>query len=210
VRAVPEGARRAGAEPLTGALEAARVAALVGAAALMGTALAPAPTAAQSLAVELRVGGAVGNYSETDAGLEWVPGASFGGTVAVGVAPAVSAYAGFTRSSFGCEEGFCTGRDVTLTSQGVVVGARWQPGIPWARAGFAWQTLDVESDGGDESVDGGPGFELGAGAAIPVAGIQVTPGLLYRRHGTSSEVEEGFAAALLLEVGLRVPLGGGR
>lgn len=168
---------------------------------------APARSAAQDLRVELRAGAAVGNYSETDAGLEIVPGPTFGALVELWPTETLAAYLGVSRASFGCEEALCTGQEVSLTSQGMAVGGRWSPGLPWVRAGIALHTLDIRATKMDDSSDPGLGFDLAAGLDIPVWGaLRVRPGLTYLRHATSTDQGDGHVGLFALEIGGSVEL----
>ncbi len=188
----------------------ARVAAGVAAALLTG--LTALPASAQQVLVEVRAGAAVGRYTETGAGLELLPRPSFGATVQVRALETLSGYATFTRSSFGCEESLCTDRDVALTSQGLLVGGRWEPVPswsvrPWVRAGVGVLTLDVDAEGGSETTDPGPGFEAGAGLEFQVGErFRIRPGLFYLRHTTSTDAGDGHAAVMAFHVGLAVPV----
>lgn len=167
----------------------------------------PSVSVGQVLRVELRAGAAVGNYSETDAGLDIVPGPTFGGSLELWPTETLAAYVGLNRSSFGCEEALCTGRDVSLTSQGVVVGGRWSPGLPWVRAGLALQTLDIMATNEDDSSDPGLGVELAAGLDIPVwDALRIRPGLTYLRHATSTDRGDGHVGLFALEIGGSVVL----
>lgn len=164
-------------------------------------------TAAQTVAVELRAGAAVGNYSETAAGLEWAPGPSLGLEAQLALTPVVDVYAGFTRSSFGCEAGFCTEQAATLTAQGVTAGARWAGGLPWIRAGLAWQSLDLDAVAGSGSGDAGLGFDLGAGIEVGLGRtFLIRPGLTYRRVGTTLDADDGHVATFALEIGVAASL----
>lgn len=175
------------------------VGALLAAALLVGA----APVSAQRFAVELRAGAAVGNYTATQAGLDLLPAPAFGATVEARLTPSVAAYAGITRSSFGCEEGFCVNRDVVLTSQGAVLGVRWAPGLLWARAGLAVQSLSVASIAPDETSDLGIGWDLGAGVEVPVGrAFRIRPGITYLRHGAATSDGDGHVALLALELGV--------
>lgn len=177
--------------------------ALFSAAALSLLAGEAGEAAAQAVTVELMGGGAVGNYTDTDAGLDLVPGPAFGVLLEVEPAPSLAAYAGFTRSSFGCEEGFCSGRDVRMTSQGVVLGARWSPGLPWVRAGLALQGLTVRGEGADERFDPGLGFELAGGLEFPIwERFHVRPGITWLRHDASTDLGTGHVSLLALQVGV--------
>lgn len=160
---------------------------------------------AQNVSVELRGGAAIGNYSESGAGLEWAPEPSFAAEAQLGVRPDLSLYGGFTRSTFGCDEGFCTGLDATLTAQGITVGGRWTPGLPWVRAGLAWQSLDLDATSGGASGGMGFGFDVGAGVDLGLGRLfRLRPGLSYRRVGSSLDGEDGHFALLALELGVAV------
>ena len=167
------------------------------------------PAAAQALTAELRAGGAVGNYSESGAGLELVPGPSFGAQVELEVVEDVSAYAAFNRSTFGCEEGFCTDLDVSMTSQGFTLGARWSPWLAWVRAGLALEGLDVETEGeGTTSSDPGLGLDLGAGLSLDLGRrMELRPGVAYRRHAASDATGDGHVAVVTGELGFAVRFG---
>lgn len=190
----------------------ARVAAAVLAAAAVGpvagvlpaAGIGPAPAAAQELVVELRGGAAVGSYTGTGAGLDPLPEAAFGGTIEYWPAPWGAAYVSFTRASFGCEDGFCTDRDVTLTSQGLVVGGRWARGALWARGGLALHGLRIQARDVDVRLDQAPGLELGAGLELPLGGALLRPGLTYLRHGAEDAGVAGHAAVLAAQLGVAV------
>ena len=161
--------------------------------------------AAQDVSLELRGGAAIGNYSESGAGLEWEPGPSFAAEAQLEVRPRLAVYAGFARSSFGCEEGFCTDRDATFTAQGITAGARWTSGLPWVRAGLAWQALELDATGGGGSGDMALGFDLGAGVDFSLGrGVRARPGISYRRVGSSLDDEDGHFTLLTLELGAAV------
>lgn len=177
-----------------------------------GLAALAAPAGAQRLTVQVNAGASVGNYSFTDAGLELVPGPSFGALAALEIIEGVSVYAGYTRSDFGCEDGFCIDRDVSLTSQGPVMGALLSAGPAWARAGLGLQWLEIRSTGNEtSSSDPGAGFDLGVGVEFPVGGrLLIRPGLAYRRHGASTDGSDEHAAILAAEIGVAMPIGSDR
>lgn len=177
-----------------------------------GLSVLAAPAESQRITVQVNAGASVGNYSFTDAGLELVPGPSFGALAALDVTERVSVYAGYTRSDFGCEEGFCIDQDVSMTSQGPVVGALLSAGPAWARAGLGLQWLEIRSTGAaTSSSDPGAGFDLGAGVEFPVGGrLLVRPGLAYRRHGASTDGSDEHAAVLAAEIGVAMRVGADR
>lgn len=169
-------------------------------AALALAGLVSAPVAGQRLALEVKGGGAVGNYTAARSGLDVLPGPVFGAALEVWATPSVAGYVGFTRSSFGCEEGFCINRDVSYTTQGLTVGARWSPGLPWARAGLVFQGLDIEAREGGGTSGPALGIELAGGAEITVGDrVGLRPGLAYVRHGASTDLGDGHVAMLALE-----------
>lgn len=173
-------------------------------------ALTPAAAGAQLLKIELKAGAAVGNYTDTGAGLDMVPQPSFGALLELWPTATLAGYLGFNRTSFGCEEGFCIDRDVSLTSQGLVAGARWSPRLPlgpWVRGGLAVQSLAVDATGAEESFDPGLGFEVATGIDFSVGGtFRIRPGVTYMRHDASTSLGEGHVALLALEIGAAVEL----
>lgn len=170
--------------------------------------LIPGAVAAQQVEMELRAGTAVGTYTETGAGLELVPGPSFGAVLEVWPRETLAAYLGFTRSSFGCEEGFCEPETVALTSQGLVLGGRWSSGLPWLRAGLVVQALTVDATEHRERYGAGAGFEVGAGIDWPVGErFSIRPGVTFRRHQSSTGHEDHRVALLALELGGTLELG---
>ena len=177
-----------------------------------GLCAVPAGVGAQGLGdrlgLELRGGVAVGNYTDSDAGLDLAPRPSFGATVEVVATESLAGYLAFDRSSFGCTEGICTNRDLTFTSQGFAAGVRWSSGLPWVRAGALYHTLDVRGAGAGESPDAGVGFEVAAGVDLPLwQAARIRPGVVYRRHQAGSDGVEAHVALLAVEVGVAVRLG---
>lgn len=173
------------------------------AAGLAAALLAAAPASGQRFGVELGAGGAIGNYTETDAGLDIVPGPAFSATVDVRLTGLWSAYAGINRTGFGCTEALCAGREVSLVSQGARAGVRVTRDVLWARGGLVVQSLRITTDAVTETSDPGLGVELGAGAAIPVGrGFRIRPGLTYMRHAAPTADADGHTALLVLEVGV--------
>lgn len=161
-----------------------------------------APVSGQ-VAVEVRVGGAVGNHAPAAAGLEMHPGLSLAGSLEYTPRPYGSVYATFSRASFGCEEGFCDGAPATITTQGFGAGVRahpWPAPLPWFRAGALFYGSTVSTSSGEESTGFAPGVELGAGTTIPFAGrFGLLPGI-YLRSQPGAERTTLVGA----EVGLRV------
>lgn len=152
------------------------------AATLLAIGLAPAAPAAAQVSVEGRVGGAVGNHVPAAAGLETLPGLSLTGLVEYAPVSSASIYAGYSRASFGCEEGFCTDDEVTITTQGFGAGVRVHHGrLPWLRAGALFYDSAISTSGGDHQNDAILGFEVGAGYDIPVyPRLAIVPGIYFR------------------------------
>lgn len=170
---------------------------------LLAVGVVAAPASAQGVTVELRAGAAVGNYTETDAGLDIVPAPSFAAVAELRLTESVAGYAGLTRSAFGCEEALCANRDMSLASQGLVVGARYAPGVLWARAGLVAQVLRISSDVRTETRDPGIGWDVGGGLDVPVGrGFRVRPGITYLRHGVPTADGDEHVALLAVEVGV--------
>ena len=171
------------------------------------------PAAAQrGVAVEVRGGAGVGNHAAAASDFRSAPGPSFGATVAYAPLRAVEVYAGYSRTAFGCEGGFCAGRGMTFTSHGVDAGVRVALPVaasPWLRAGIVSHTLDYASsaDGVDPSrgeAASGVGFELGGGVEVRLGRmLAVTPGVRYVRYGAA---DDDGVAMLVGDVGLRIRL----
>ena len=174
--------------------------------------LAASPAAAQrGLAVEIRGGASAGNFAEAATDFQFAPRASFGATVSYAPLERVAVYAGYSRSSFGCDMGFCSGRDITFTSQGVDAGVRVSLPVPvagpWLRAGIVSHSLDYEGTPiGAQAADGeagsGLGFEAGGGLELRLGRrLAVTPGVRYVRYGSGGD--DGVAM-VVGDVGLRI------
>jgi opacity protein-like surface antigen len=176
--------------------------------ALAAAAAMAVPAAAQrGIAVEVRGGAAAGNFAEAATDFEVVPAPSFGATVSYAATRRVAVYAGYSRSSFGCESGFCAGNEVTFTSQGFDAGVRLSFPVaagPWARLGVVSHSLDADGGTADGEAASGVGFELGGGVELPLGRrLSVTPGVRYVRYGAANE--DGVAM-LVGDVGLMIRL----
>ena len=168
--------------------------------------VAAAPAAAQrGIAVEVRGGAGVGNYAEAGTEFELVPQPSFGVAASYAVRPAVEVYAGYSRTEFGCESGFCAGRGMTFTSSGVDAGVRVSLPVaasPWVRLGVVSHTLDFAASSGEPrsgESESGVGFEAGAGVEMRLGSrFSATPGVRYVRYGDDA------VAMLVGDVGMRI------
>lgn len=180
--------------------------------ALAAAALLAAPAQAQrGLAVEVRGGASAGNYAGAASDFELAPMPSFGAALSYGVTERIGVYAGFSRSSFGCDTGFCVGRGMRFTSQGVDAGVELGLPVaasPWIRAGIVSHSLQYHADaaGGSETRDGeegsGVGFSAAGGVELPLGRrLSVTPGIRYVRYGAAND--DGVAV-LVGDVGLKI------
>src|SRR5680860_806441 len=166
-------------------------------------ALAINPAAAQ-FSVELRGGATIGNHLPAAAGLETIPGPSLAAAAEYMASSFVSAYAAFSRSSFGCEGGFCTADKATVTTTGYGAGIRVHAArFPWVRAGGIMYDASVEMDGETGTVDSAFGYELATGFTVPVTrALRILPGLFFR-------TQPGDERTTLVgaEIGLQVSFG---
>ncbi|HEX8432637.1 MAG TPA: outer membrane beta-barrel protein, partial [Longimicrobium sp.] len=139
--------------------------------------LAAAPRAHAQIAVEVRGGAAIGAYQATTAGLQTVPGPAFGATLGYSVRPNLELFAGYSRATFGCNEGFCDTVEPTFTAAGAEAGARVElPARIWVRGALALQSLGVDSDASDATSDASIGVKVGAGLGFPLGRrVSVTP-----------------------------------
>ena len=178
-----------------------------------------------SLEVELRGGGSAGKLSSTASGMEFDPGLALAGAVMVPVTEFLAGYIGYSRVSFGCSEGFCSGADVELGSHGASAGveARWRSLrvfggglLHEGRSTWRWYT-GTPDDGparGSSRSGWGLGLEAGAGIRVPVRdGFSVAPGFRYSRFRASfpdSPREPGadgdVMSHLTVEMGVRFAL----
>ena len=170
-------------------------------------ALAAASTAgdlAAQLSVEFRGGAAIGNHAPAAAGLETLPGPSVSASADFQFAYGLGVYALATYGSFQCEEGFCTGQTLTITSTGFGGGIRLQPHrLVWARAGALHHGADVETPGGILSVDPTLGYDLGAGLTVPLGDrVHLVTAVSYRSHPDASD----RTSVLSGEAGIRIRL----
>lgn len=188
-------------------------------AALLLVAVAPAPAAGQLPAwlsqagVEVRAGASIGSHSASAAALDIVPKPSFDVVLKSEVIPTLSAFGGYYRTVFGCEEGYCTKRDLSVVGNHLAVGADWMPDAgqfvfrPWVRAGFLFGTTEAGTEGEPPSV--GIGGDLGVGIEVALGRLLVRPGASYRYLTANTESSTADAVALSFHVGFGMQLGGG-
>jgi hypothetical protein len=170
----------------------------------LGAALVPGPAVGQTRA-ELRAGYTVGSHSGTAAGLDMAPALSFEALVVRPITPLLSVYGGFARTTFGCEEGFCLDRDLTVTGNHGVVGAEARKAWAWLRLGLLLGKTEVGSEG--EPPDLGPGIHVGAGITLGSGRLSFRPGVSYRWMGASTSSGSDHAVALAGELGVGILLG---
>ena len=162
---------------------------------------------------EVRTGVTVGSHSASSAALDIVPKLSFDVVVKRRVAPSWSAFGGYYRTAFGCEEGFCTGLDLSVVGNHGVLGAEWAPrfpiprGQPWLRTGVLFGSTEVGTTGDPPQF--GPGLDVGAGAVVPVGQLLLLPGVSYRWLSANTASRTAHAVALSFHIGLGIRLSGG-
>ena len=166
---------------------------------LAGTLFAGDGARAQT-SLEVRSGLTVGNHTSTAAGLEWVPDLSHEVRIARRLRPQVSVSAGYVRTAFGCREGFCRGREPTVTGQHVTLGAELSRGWLWGRVGVLYGTTRVGTEG--EAPKAGPGLEAGAGFRLRFGRLSVGPGLSWRRMSADTPSSTDHAVALAFDLGV--------
>jgi opacity protein-like surface antigen len=112
--------------------------------------------------------------------------------------PAVSLYAGYSRSTFGEDGG-----DGDATLSGFDVGARVEiptpliPIDPWVKAGAVFHKLDID---GEDASDRETGYEIGAGVGFGlIPKVTLSPSVTYTKLGGDLD-----ASHVRAEVALRV------
>lgn len=172
---------------------------------LLGLGLAAGDAAAQ-LAVEVRGGAVIGNHLPAAAGMDAIPGPAFGAGLEWRAHPLASVYAAFSRAQFGCEDGFCSGRNVRFSTSGVGAGVRLHPGrLPWLRLGATLYGTEADADGAADRTDAALGFEAGTGLSVPLGRrFRLLPGVYLRSQpGDSRTTLVGVDLGLLAAVGGR-------
>ena len=173
--------------------------------AMMGGVLLHGSVAAQTQA-EFRGGLTVGSHSASAAALDVAPSVSFDLVIRRQVLPSFAVFGGFFRTAFGCEEGFCTDRDLTVVGNHGALGAEWGRGGPWLRAGVLFGSTKVGSEG--EASDLGIGVHGAGGLTIGAGRMRFLPGVSYRWWSASTPSASDHAVALALDLGVAFQLGG--
>jgi len=156
--------------------------------------------AAAQTSVEARSGLAVGSHTATAASLEWAPALSYEIRIARRLRPQIAVSAGYVRTAFGCKEGFCRGREPTVTGNHAAVGAVLSRGWLWGRVGVLYGTTRVGTEG--ETPRAGPGLEAGAGLRVRLGRARIGPGLSWRRMSADTPSSNDHAVALGFDLGV--------
>ena len=189
------------------------LAALLVTVAVPGTAAGQLPGWLSRTGVEVRAGASIGSHSESAAALDIVPKPSFDVVVRSEVIPTLSAFGGYYVTVFGCEEGFCTQRDLSVVGNHLALGAEWMPHLaqpavrPWVRAGVLFGTTEAGTEGDPPSA--GIGGDLGVGLEFGLGRLLIHPGVSYRYLTANTESNTAEAVAMSFHVGFGMKLGGG-
>ena len=167
---------------------------------VMAAGMPMAGRAAAQISVEARGGLAVGSHTSTAASLEWAPALSYEIRIARRLRPQVAVSAGYVRTAFGCSEGFCRGREPTVTGNHAALGAELSRGWLWGRVGVLYGTTRVGTEG--ETPRAGPGLEAGAGLRIRLGRARIGPGLSWRRMSADTPSSTDHAVALGFDLGV--------
>jgi len=142
------------------------------------------------IGVEARAGATFPQGDLSDAGAE--AGLSFGAELHVNFQRNLTAYAGFHRHAFNCDDGCTLGDDPRST--GVAAGLKYiihAPGdaLAWARGGVVANTFESSLGSSDREI----GFELGVGADMPIgARLYLVPNIGFISHSTGNSVKANF------------------
>jgi hypothetical protein len=146
--------------------------------------------AQQGLAVEGRAGVTFPVGDLADAGAE--SGLSLGAELQVNFHQNLTAYVGFHRNSFNCDDGCTLGSNPHST--GLAAGLKYilhSPGdiFVWGRAGVVADKFETDAGSGDREI----GFELGVGGDMPIATrLYLVPNIGFTRYGTGGDFTASF------------------
>ncbi len=157
--------------------------------------------AAGQMSAEVRTGLTVGNHTATLAGLDWLPKLSFEARVTRQMRPGIAVTAGFVRTSFGCEEGFCRGTPRTVTGNHGSVGVEGSWRWFWVRAGALGGSVQL-SPGGGAPGKFGLGLQAGGGVRFDIGRVHLAPGFTYRRFGAATREDPGSVVAIGFDLGV--------
>jgi len=172
----------------------------------MGAMVAHGSASAQTQA-EVRGGLTVGSHSASAAALDIAPAVSFDVVLKRQVTPAIAVFGGFFRTAFGCEEGFCKDRNLTVVGNHGALGGEWGGAGAWLRAGVLFGSTRVGTEG--EPSELGIGAHAAAGLNIGIGRLRFLPGVSYRWMSAATASSTDHAIALALDLGFGVQLGGG-
>ncbi len=173
---------------------------------LAGAMVMPGTLGAQMQA-EVRGGLTVGSHSASAAALDIAPAVSFDVVLKRQVTPSIAAFGGFFRTAFGCEEGFCKDRNLTVVGNHGALGGEWGGADAWLRAGVLFGSTRVGTEG--EPAELGLGAHAAAGLNIGIGRLRFLPGVSYRWMSAATASSTDHAIALALDLGFGVQLGGG-
>ena len=146
---------------------------------------------ASRLALELRGGLAVplGEFTEADPGIGAEPGPHIGAAALWRFTPGIAVHLGYSRSSFGCERCGRAGLDDQVVDAGLDAGLHFRLPLqlvgvaPWVSVAGVFHELVFSGEGSTLSSGYAPGFRLGAGVAVPIAGaFALKPGVSYSSY----------------------------
>lgn len=161
---------------------------------------------------EVSTGVTIGSHSRSAAALDVVPRLSIDIVLKRWITPNVSVFGGYLRTAFGCEEGFCTGADLTVVGSHGALGVEllpklaWLDGQPWLRGGVLFGSTEAGTEGDDP--EPGLGMLFGVGATVPFGRLSLMPGLSYRWLTANTVSSTAHAIALSLHVGIGIKLSG--
>lgn len=181
-------------------------AAAVGALLLPGAVFLWSARAAAQTQAELRSGLTVGSHSGSAAALDISPALSFDVSVRRQMWPRVALFAGYYRTAFGCEDGYCKDQEITVVGNHAAVGAEWGSGGPWLRLGVLVGATSAGTGGDAPSL--GLGVLGAAGLTVGQGRMRFMPGVSYRWMTANSATDSDRAIALALDVGVGVRVGG--
>ncbi len=162
--------------------------------------------AAAQTQAELRGGLTVGSISNSAAALEIAPSMSFDIVVRRQIHPRIAAFGGYFRTAFGCEEGYCKEKEITITGNHGALGVEWGRGGPWVRLGLLFGSTRAGSEG--ESPDLGVGVHGAAGLSVGTGRFRFLPGVSYRWLSANTPSNSAHAVALALDLGVGIQVGG--
>ena len=150
-------------------------------------------------------------------------GVGFGLTASLRLIPGINVYGGWQRVAFGAGDlglGGAVEGDLNLVDSGFSAGGQLSLPVglmlgftPWVRGGVVFHELEYDYDGdledviGDMKSDRSTGFEVGAGADIPLGFVlSFVPQVTYRTYdpsfGDDGTVEDTEDALSYVEVGV--------